>query len=1239
MLFSLKDFFKNKLFLFVLSALFFLAAYFLHHPTIGGAAATVANFEKVLHKKEHQLNDAMRALAKLAETQNYNQLFANKPESYNTLLEQEGLVLLLYENDTLKFWSDNSIAVENWMKEVCLDTKIAKLHNGWFEVMKPASNAATAKRIVGLILIKNDYPYQNKYLVNEFQKDFAVPSETKLTANSPNTSGQVKNLNNEYLFSLQFNSAGSTTALFSFFALVFNLLGFLFVILFLKKISQLLEPDLGINASLFLFVFTITALRYLTIKFSFPAIFYDFELFNPKVFADASSLWLASLGDLLINTVLLFFLIYYIIREYDAERFLTKLKSHYRIGLSAVLFLGFFWFSWIITTLFAGLISNSNIPFNINNLFSINKYSYTALIIIGLFLFIYFLIADKLVVVLKQLQLSRNQYIIIFIITAAAHAAISHFEGILDLIIILWPLVLIIAVAMIRQKQAVYPFSGIVFLVFLFSLYAMHIFVKHTGIKEIESRKIYAEKLAAEQDPIAEFLFQDIESKFNNDSVLVSLIKKSPKEITEFEKRLKQEYFSGFWEKYNVRIALFDTMCVPIIKSKNALFDNNLYFDELIGEKGTPTSCEHFLFLNSPSGKVSYLAKLPVLKSKWTKTKIGTLYVELDAKFISDEIGFPELLLDRSIGLSQELNNYSYAKYKHNQLISQYGKYPYNLGTQEFSAYTGNFSNVNKEDFNHLLYRPDPNTLIVLSKRKEGIVNQVTTFSYLFAFFSLLLLTILFVRQVSGKGLFNNFSFKYRIQLFLVFIVLISLALYGGGTIYYIKQQFETKNRENISEKIHSVLMETEPKFADEKELSKALSEYMSFTLKKLSNVFFTDINLFNPEGNLYASSRPEVFDEGLISKKMNPEAYLQTAVFEKTVFIHEENIGKLEYLSAYIPLKNKEGKLLAYLNLPYFAKQNELEKEISEFLVAIINIYVLLFALSIVTAIFISSYVTKPLKLIQDKLSKIKLGKTNELIEWPEKDEIGRLVSEYNRMILELAKSADLLAKSERESAWREMAKQVAHEIKNPLTPMKLSIQHLKRIWDDGAPDMDEKMERLTQTIIEQIDTLSTIATEFSNFAKMPKANLEKINVRQILFNSIALFQDSENVQIDFKNETTENALVMADKEQLLRVFNNLIKNAIQAIPEERNGKIEIKLQQENQFYIITIKDNGIGISDDVLDKIFVPNFTTKTGGMGLGLAMVKSIIESSKGKIGFETKSGEGTVFYVSLPCYADE
>lgn len=1225
---------KNKFILPVLAALFFVAAHFMHHPFSDGESPAVKNFETVLHEKESRLNAEMLSLARRAETQSYHQLFLQKPSYYNDLMQNEGIALLIYENDTLKFWSDNSIAVENWIKEVCLDSRMAKLRNGWFEVVQPHTNSTTTKAIVGLVLIKNEYPYQNKYLVNEFQKDFSVPAETKLITDDPNASNGIKNISGNYLFSLEFNPANNSISFWSYIAVILNLMGFLLSILFLKHRCFALQNRIGKNYSVLLFIALLVIARYLTIRFSFPEGFYSFDLFNPKIFADADSVWLTSLGDLLINIVLLFYLSYVLFTELDFNVLLSRIRQKQKPLVAFIAFLGYFWFSWLITKLFSGIIQNSNIPFGINNIFSLNQYSYVGIIIFGLLLFVYFLFADKMLGVLKGLQLGNRKTALIFLAASLIHFSISHFLGTLDLIIVLWPFILVVSVALIKRSQSAYPFSGIVFLVFLFSLYAVHVLVKHTDIKEKESRKIYAEKLAAEQDPVAELLFQDVEKKLNADTILISFVNSPSAQPAEFEKRIKQQYFSGFWEKYDVRVALFDSMCVPVVRSQNAALDNTVYFDDLIQKGAKQTSCEHFYFLNNTSGKISYLAKLPFYKNVKTHSKYGVLYIELDAKFISDEIGFPELLLDRNIRLSQELSNYSYAKYKHGQLINQYGKFQYNLTSAIFRTSSEEFYFYDADGFNHLLYQADPQTLIVLSKKNDGLIGQVTTFSYLFSFFSLLLLSILFFRQISLGKLLENFSFKYRIQVLLVFIVLSSLALFGGGTIYYIKQQFETKNKENISEKIKSVLIDIEDKLVSENKLTTNLSEYISFILKKSSSVFFTDINFYDTRGDLYSSSSSKVFDEGLTSKKMNPEAFLQMAVLGKTEYVHDERIGKLEYLSAYIPFKNKDGKLLAYLNLPYFAKQSELEKEISGFLVALINIYVLLFALSIITAIFISNYVTKPLKLIQDKLSNIRLGKTNEPIEWKEHDEIGSLVSEYNRMIAELSKSAELLAKSERESAWREMAKQVAHEIKNPLTPMKLSVQHLQRTYKDHAPDMDEKMERLTKTIIEQIDTLSSIATEFSNFAKMPKANLEQVNLYDILINTLNLYKNTEEAEIVFENHTSAASYVLADKEQLIRVFNNLIKNAVQAIPEGKKGLVKIQLRKDENSYLVSITDNGSGISEDVLDKIFRPNFTTKTGGMGLGLAMVKNIIETINGRITFETKSNQGTTFYVSLP-----
>jgi nitrogen fixation/metabolism regulation signal transduction histidine kinase len=295
----------------------------------------------------------------------------------------------------------------------------------------------------------------------------------------------------------------------------------------------------------------------------------------------------------------------------------------------------------------------------------------------------------------------------------------------------------------------------------------------------------------------------------------------------------------------------------------------------------------------------------------------------------------------------------------------------------------------------------------------------------------------------------------------------------------------------------------------------------------------------------------------------------------------------------------------------------------------------VLLFLASIIVAIFIANQITRPLVLIQENLRKMELGKRNEPIYYNRNDEIGSLVKEYNKKVDELAVSADLLARSERESAWREMAKQIAHEIKNPLTPMKLNIQHLQRFKGKGE-DYEKYIKRVTSTLIEQIDNLSNIATEFSNFAKIPTARNQVFKLAEQLQKVIDLFESHQEVTLEFCANGFEYLEVNADRDQLSRAIINLIKNGIQSIPDKQKGKIEINLNRRDHMAVIAITDNGEGISEELREKLFSPSFTTKSSGMGLGLAIVKNIVENFSGHVWFETQEGEGSTFYIEIPIW---
>jgi nitrogen fixation/metabolism regulation signal transduction histidine kinase len=353
--------------------------------------------------------------------------------------------------------------------------------------------------------------------------------------------------------------------------------------------------------------------------------------------------------------------------------------------------------------------------------------------------------------------------------------------------------------------------------------------------------------------------------------------------------------------------------------------------------------------------------------------------------------------------------------------------------------------------------------------------------------------------------------------------------------------------------------------------------------------------------------------------------------------FFQEQNIGSLQYLNDYVPVRNEAGKEYAYLNIPYFESQNKLQDEISNFLVTIINLNAFIFLVAGIIALFITNRITNSFSLISDKMKKINLETGNEEIVWNRKDEIGDLVNEYNKMVKKLDVSAKMLARSEREGAWREMARQVAHEIKNPLTPMKLNLQYLQMAIEKNSPDVKNISLYVAQILLEQIEHLSQIAGDFAQFAKIGNTKKQVFDVNQMLENSITLYSTNDEVDVDAKLHPNQ-ILIEADKTQINRLFTNLLQNAVQSVPDYRKVNLRIRSEVNDHKVLISIKDNGNGIRSEMVNKIFAPNFTTKSSGTGLGLAMCKGIVETWNGKIWFDTKEGEWTCFFVELPVIED-
>ncbi|MCK7553798.1 ATP-binding protein [Chitinophaga sedimenti] len=427
----------------------------------------------------------------------------------------------------------------------------------------------------------------------------------------------------------------------------------------------------------------------------------------------------------------------------------------------------------------------------------------------------------------------------------------------------------------------------------------------------------------------------------------------------------------------------------------------------------------------------------------------------------------------------------------------------------------------------------------------------------------------------------------------IIFVVVFAFIILGVTTILFFINRYQTENAERLSKKINAVAHDLQQVFQHRLEFDEMEMIYdsLSRSVNKLAENHDVDLNLYDRDGNLRFTTQPLLSEKGLAAAKINPVAYFQLTRLNKIQFIQSEKIGKMNYLSGYIPIRDG-ASVMAYLNVPSFTTETELNNQISNFLVALINFNALILLIAGLLALFITNTITRSFSLVTDRLRSINLGQHNEEIVWEKDDEIGLLVREYNKMVRKLEVSAAKLAKSEREGAWREMARQVAHEIKNPLTPMKLSIQYLQRAIANDSPNVKVLSQNVASTLVEQIEHLSNIASDFSAFAHIGQSNSEEMSLNELLYSLTGLYQGHPGTEIIY-DQPERQYTIFADKTQMNRLFTNLLQNAIQAMPEgKQDGRIHINLEASRAGYVtVSVTDNGHGIPPDVRPKIFVPN------------------------------------------------
>ncbi len=1127
-----------------------------------------------------------------------------------------GTNLHVYRHDSLIFWNTNQLPIIRFANLHFPADGILHLQNGWYYAKTIEAGDYV---LCASVLIRQEYAYRNESLENGFAPNLKLPFDATISLNQE-VGYPIRTKDGTYAFSVvpsKTQTVSSTESIVLVLLLFASLATWLYWLYTVRK-KMTSKWTWGILAGVLI-------LRFVSLRWEWFGFMHSTEAFDPSLYA--TSHWLPNFFEYLVNMAVIVFVLNDIIL-----RLQNLPKSVWRKWMVLILFAGSFAFWLFFLAIIRGIIENSSIPLVIDKLFSLNIYSLLAVASLGLLFYAYYWFVHTVLIACREQGWSGTQLAVgtFFLGCSLFLYEITYgnqlfLASVFPLLFYEWLLYLVY-----RQRQNHQLANGIILLM-VFSLVLAASLETFNERKERGERELYASQLAMEKNIATELEYAGLVPGIKADGFLQRFIENPhPINTSDFEDGMERRLFHGFWESYDMNFYLFDEAHEVMTDTRKGGTNRYDVLQGIIEHSGTPSEIDSNIFLiHNHSKNYSYIIRQDLYGKDSTR---ATLFCTLVSKKIPEEIGFPRLLISADANVLEPLESYSIAKYHKGRLVNRYGSFNYPSAAGVMLPFVKEGKGFfDYQEFNHFILEGSDEDILVLSIRNSTLVDLVTSFSYLFSFFGLLLMPLLF-RLDSGHSWGKRLSLAMKIQGGLISLVFLSLLTFGWGSGLFVRTQYNQFTNDMIREKLSSVETEVAARFGGFSELNiDENGNYMQAVLQEFAQVFFTDINMYDRDGYLLATSRPKVFNVGLLSEQMNPEAFKYMERLRQSEFVHQENIGKLRFSSAYKPFYNASGVQLGYINLQHFGQQREFENQIQRFLVAIINVFILLLAVSVILAIFISNWLTSPLRILQENFASVKFGKYNEHIHYDREDEIGSLVKDYNQKLDELEYAAQQLARNEREMAWREMAKQVAHEIKNPLTPMKLSVQQLLRVYDPNDPKSAEKLRKVTNSIIEQIDALTRIANEFSSFAKMPNPNEERLELVALIQGVKEVFEGQCLIELEMSEKEL---FVVGDKDQFVRVFNNLIKNAIQAIPKEREGLIRVVITSDEQKIHIEIRDNGAGIDPSQHGKIFVPYFTTKGTGSGLGLAMVKQIVEGHKGTIDFESTVGVGTTFIIDLP-----
>jgi len=1148
----------------------------------------------------------------------------------------------VFSNGQLIYWSDHRYVPDYRQLTKGEQTCLLYDDKGKYITNSVAFNLKGAKvEIFSLINLYRRFRNENDYLKNGYNHEIFI-TEPREISNQPNIKSlyNIDDDNGKYLFTIippqieKINSPNIPTNTLFLLALSILLFG-VYIIIWISRLRK--KHQFG--RAFILLMLYLFFVRLIMLANSIPFIFYESSLFNPK-FLTVSEL-APSLGDVLLNAIVVFILAVYLVQSFYRSTLYYKLfkapkvfqnilsitlvviailytfisyrnlcniyeKSQFSLDLSlsisfSTLKIATLWFYLILSAIFFLVLHLSSSLF-----LRINKNTKKGIInwLLGL------VIGSIIIAILDQFRW-------IYILTGVYFLMVYHFKYTRFLY-------------SFKYKTTIYFFTG----AFVFALIAMYVIRAEEQKKDYFDKQNFGQKYLAENDLLGEGLLTRVVQTIEEDSSIREAFNRQTLAREQTQQLIKSKHLDLYFDRYDTEVLAFDSKGNSLDLMEGA--KNLSFYEKTFKQLAYKTANPSVFFINDVGNNFikQYLAFIPIQENS---SLVGHVVLDLKLRDEFAQSVYPELLLDKKFTQTPDTKNYSYAIYnKANRLIFSSGSYNYirKLPVSVLSDSILYEKGIELNDFTHVGKIGQNGRKIVISAKYQEWRNLFSNFSFLFLL-SVLFIIIIMILYAIRYGLKNlNVNFATKIQLYINAAFLLPLLLVIIITLSVIDSTFINNQEQGYLDNTKNITSTVQLQLENfiQNRMSRAFLEQ---EINDLARDTKLDINFYSLEGKLDLTTRPLVYEYGLLSKYINPAAYRRIIEENENEALLPESLGNLKYKTAYMSIKGYDSKTIGVIGIPFFDAKPTLDRQVTDVVASILSVFASLFLILLILSYFASNILTNPLRLVAQKLKKTSLDKLNERLEWHSDDEIGILMREYNKMLKKLEESKVALSMSEKQTAWREMAKQVAHEIKNPLTPMKLSIQQLQRTIVVDNPKTKERIARALNSLTEQIDNISEIANSFSEFAKMPVPRNELFDLVPLIQKSADLYAEDERISLNAYIKEKE-AWVVGDHQFMSRVITNLIINGIQSVPKEKRVIINLRLyrNEDDNIAIIEIQDNGSGIPENIRQRVFIPNFTTKDGGSGLGLAMARRGVEHAGGNIWFETETNRGTTFFIDLP-----